>query len=96
MSPGEIIGDAFGMYRAHWQHFAGVGLTVFFVVAMASGPFRGVVPSAAATPSRSGPATAWMVGRISPAPTHPTRTGTLRDGVGGVAGRAGDAPRCRR
>jgi hypothetical protein len=34
VSPGEIIGDAFGLYRAHWQHFGGVGLTVFFVVAM--------------------------------------------------------------
>jgi len=34
VSPGQIIGDAFGLYRAHWQHFASVGLTIFFVVAV--------------------------------------------------------------
>ncbi len=34
MNPMEVMGDAFATYRSYWTHFAGVGLTIFFVVAV--------------------------------------------------------------
>ena len=36
LSPSAIIGDALSMYGRFWRHFAGVGVTIFFAVAVAA------------------------------------------------------------
>ena len=36
MQPGVIIGEAWGLYKRHWQHFVPIALVVFIVVSLIS------------------------------------------------------------
>ena len=36
LSPSAVVGDALSLYGRFWKHFAGVGVTIFFTVAIAA------------------------------------------------------------
>ena len=36
MRPGEVIGEAWGLYKAHWQHLLPIALVVYIILALAT------------------------------------------------------------
>jgi hypothetical protein len=36
MQPGDVLGEAWALYKAHWRHFLPLALVVFFVISLVS------------------------------------------------------------